>query len=357
LTQATESATVCCITGVKDKSTTNNNYNNELIIEQQNSVTVVTAYIIKRLLLAIPTIVGAVTIVFFAIHLAPGDPVALFVPADLPGGVREDAVEEIRERYGFDKPLYQQYFTYVSRMVRLDFGRSMRQRSSVADDLQRRILNTLQLGVAALAVSGVIGITFGAIAAVKKDSWLDNLVMFGALFGVSMPNFWLAMVLMFIFGLYWGVLPPSGFGGALYTWEGLQYGILPIMTLGISGSGHLARYTRSSMLEVINRDYVRTAHAKGLTSYAVIMRHALRNAMIPVITILGLSFGEVLSGAVIVETVFGWPGVGRYLVTGINGRDFPVVQATVLVIAIAFVIGNLLSDILIAYIDPRIRFD
>jgi peptide/nickel transport system permease protein len=314
-------------------------------------------FIVKRILLAIPTILGAVTLVFFAIQLAPGDPVALFVPPDLPGGVREDAIEEIRERYGFDKPLYEQYVTYLGRMVRLDFGRSMRQRSSVADDLRRRVINTLQLGVAALALSAIIGVSFGAIAAVKKDSWIDNLVMFGALFGVSMPNFWLALVLMFVFGLYWGILPPSGFGGGLHTWEGMKYAILPVLTLGISGSGHLARYTRSSMLEVINRDYVRTAYAKGLSDRIVIIQHALRNALIPVITILGLSFGEMLSGAVIVETVFGWPGVGRYLVTGINGRDFPVVQATVFVIAIAFVIGNLISDILIAYVDPRIRFD
>lgn len=314
-------------------------------------------YIVKRLLLAVPTVFGAVTLVFFAMQLAPGDPVALFIPPDLSGGASEELVAEIRARYGFDKPLYVQYADYLQRTVRLDFGTSLRQRTNVGEELVSRIWNTAQLGGLALLMSAVLGITLGAISAVKRGSWIDNLSMFGALFGIAMPSFWLALMLILVFALYWPILPASGFGGNLFSLDGAKHAVLPVVTLGLTGAGSLARYTRSSMLEVINKDYVRTARAKGLSENLVIVRHALRNALIPIIVLLGISFGNILSGAVIVETVFGWPGVGRYLVSGINGRDFPVVQATALVIAISFVLVNLLSDVLMAYVDPRIRYD
>jgi ABC-type dipeptide/oligopeptide/nickel transport system permease component len=181
--------------------------------------------------------------------------------------------------------------------------------------------------------------------------------MVSALLGISLPAFWFALILMLVFGLHLKWLPPSGYGGPLYTMEGFKYAIMPVVTLGIAGIGGIARYTRSSLLEVINRDYVRTARAKGLSEVLVVFRHALRNGILPVITLLGLSFGDLLSGAVIIETVFGWPGLGRYLVSGINGRDFPVVQATVLVIAVGFVVGNIITDLLLATADPRIRYN
>jgi peptide/nickel transport system permease protein/oligopeptide transport system permease protein len=181
--------------------------------------------------------------------------------------------------------------------------------------------------------------------------------MFLALLGVSMPSFWLALTLMLLFSVRLPWLPPSGLGGSAFSWDGIRHLILPVTVLTLGTAGGLARYTRSAMLEVINNDYVRTARAKGLADRVVIVRHALRNALIPIITILGLNFGFILSGAVIVETVFAWPGLGRYLVDGVNGRDFPVVQATVLLIAIGFVFGNLLTDLLLVYVDPRIRFD
>ncbi len=314
-------------------------------------------YIVKRLLLAIPTLFGVATLVFFALHLAPGDPVDLFVPHDITGDVQQEVIDSIREMYGFDRPLYEQYAVFISKMARLDFGRSIRQRTRVIDDLARRIPNTLQIGMTALVVSASIGITAGIVSAVRQGQRIDNMVMFGALFGVSMPSFWFGMMLMILFGLFWPILPISGFGGSPFTWEGLRYMILPVITLGLNGAGSLARYTRSSMLDVINHDYMRTARAKGLSQRVTTYKHALRNALIPVVTVLGLQFGFIFGGTVVIETVFSWPGVGRYLISGISGRDFPVVQATVFVMAMGFVLANLLTDIAYAYIDPRIRYD
>lgn len=314
-------------------------------------------YIVKRLLLAVPTIFGAITLVFFAMHFAPGDPIALFVPSDRSGQVKDEVVQEMRKRYGFDKPVHEQYLTYLGNMARLNFGRSMRQDTVITEDLRSRVVNTVQLGFAALIISTVGGIALGTISAVKRGTWLDNTVMVTALLGISLPAFWFALILMLVFGLHLRWLPPSGYGGPIYTAEGYKFAIMPVVTLGIAGIGGIARYTRSSLLEVINRDYVRTARAKGLKETIVIFRHALRNGILPVITLLGLSFGDLLSGAVIIETVFGWPGLGRYLVSGINGRDFPVVQASVLVIAIGFVVGNLITDLLLVSADPRIRFN
>jgi peptide/nickel transport system permease protein len=312
---------------------------------------------VKRLLLAVPTILGAVTLVFFSIRLAPGDPAALFIPPDLPSDQTAEMYERIRAQYGFDQPLPVQYVRYLQRIAQLDFGQSLRQKTSIAEDLLRRIPNTLQLGLVSLVLSSILGIFLGVLSAVHRGSWLDNATMFGALFGVSMPSFWFALVLILLFSVTWPLLPPSGFGGPVFTADGFSYVILPAVVLGLGGAGGLARYTRSSMLEVMNNDYVRTARAKGLQDYVVIIKHALRNALIPVVTILGLSFGQILSGAVIVETVFAWPGVGRYLVSAINGRDFPAVQAAVLLVAVAFVLANLFTDLILVYIDPRIRYE
>jgi ABC-type dipeptide/oligopeptide/nickel transport system permease component len=313
-------------------------------------------YLLRRLLLVIPTVFGAVSLVFFAMQIAPGDPVTLFLPPQMPGGADPELVAAIRKEHGFDRPLYEQYGTYLGRMARLDFGRSLRQDTDVAEDLKRRIANTFQLGFASLVVAGVLGITLGTVSAIWRGSGIDNASMVMALLGVSLPSFWIAMMLIVAFGLFLPILPPSGYGGPVYTQEGVRYAILPIVTLGLAGAGSLARYTRSALLEVLGQDYVRTARAKGLRESVVVSRHALRNALLPVLTVLGLSFGEILSGTVVVETVFSWPGVGRYLISGVNGRDFPVVQACVLVIALGFVCAVLITDMLLAYADPRIRF-
>jgi glutathione transport system permease protein len=314
-------------------------------------------FVLRRLALMIPTVFGAMTIVFFAIHLAPGDPLSLFMPPQLPGNADTELVEALNKQYGFDKPLYRQYTTYVGQMVRLDFGQSLRQKTSVREDLERRVSNTLQLGFAALMFSTALGITIGTISAVHRGSWIDRATMMFVMLGISLPSFWIAMMLILAFGLHLKWLPPSGFGGPLYTQDGLRSAVLPVITLGVAGAGGLARYTRAALLEVLQKDYVRTARAKGLRERLVISRHALRNALLPILTILGLSFGEILGGTVVVETVFGWPGIGRYLISGVNGRDFPVVQASVLVIAIGFVLAILLTDVMLALADPRIRFD
>jgi ABC-type dipeptide/oligopeptide/nickel transport system permease component len=318
---------------------------------------VVRNYIIKRLLLAVPTIFGAVTLVFFAMQLAPGDPAALFIPPDLPPDRAEELYDRVNAKYGFDKPLYIQYLRYLENLATLDLGESLRYGTPVIDDLQRRLPHTLRLGIAALALSAVIGISVGIVSAVYRGTWVDNFSMLFALFGVSIPSFWLALLLILLLAVRLPILPPSGLGDEPYSWDGLRHLALPVIVLALGSAGGLARYTRSSMLEVINNDYVRTARSKGLNERVVIIRHAFRNALIPIVTILGLNFGFILSGAVIVETVFAWPGIGRYLIDGVNGRDFPVVQAAVLLIAFGFVFGNLITDLLLAYIDPRIRYD
>ncbi len=314
-------------------------------------------FIVKRLLLAIPTLLAVMTIVFFSMHLAPGDPVDQMIPPDMEGAARAERVDEIRAQLGLDRPLHIQFGSYVARVLQLDLGESLRHRRSIAGDLQSRIPNTLQLGIMALVIAVLIGVGFGIVSAIRRDTILDNLTTFGALFGVSMPNFFFGFILMLLFGLYLRWLPPSGFGGPIFGWEGFRYAIMPAITLGTASSGILARFTRSSMLEVINEDYIRTARSKGLAERVIIFRHALRNALIPVITLLGIQFGAMLSGSVITEMVFAWPGVGRYLIQGIQTRDFPVVQGTTLIIAVGFVTANFLTDLAYGFIDPRVRYN
>jgi peptide/nickel transport system permease protein len=314
-------------------------------------------YIFRRLSLAIPTILGAVTLVFFAMQLAPGDPASLFIPPDLPPGDSAALRERINDKYGFDDPLPVQYLRYLENLATFDLGQSLRQSTFVSDDLAQRLPYTLRLGLLALALSTVLGIVIGVVSAIFRGRWIDQALMFVALLGVSIPSYWLAFTMILFFSIQVSWLPPSGPADDPYSWDGLRHLAMPVTVLALGSAGALARYTRSAMLDVINRDYVRTARAKGLRERAVLLRHAFRNALVPIVTILGLNFGFVLSGAVIVETVFALPGIGRYLIDGVNGRDFPVVQATVLLIATGFVFGNLLTDILLAYLDPRIRYE
>ncbi|HSW11066.1 MAG TPA: ABC transporter permease [Bacillota bacterium] len=315
-----------------------------------------TTYLIKRLVQSLATILGIVTLVFFLLRAAPGDPIALLIPPDLPPGRHLEVVAEIRARYGFDRPVVEQYFTYVWRMLRGDFGRSIRTGAPILDELVVRIPNTLQLGIMAMLATTLLGVIAGVIAAVNRGRHPDTAVMFLSIAGISIPDFWFGLMLMVLLGLYWGILPPSGFGGPVYTLEGLRYLVLPLLTLSRGAAG-LARFTRSSMLDVISQDYIRTARSKGLAERVVVYRHALKNAMIPVVTILGQSFGFLVGGVVIVETVFAWPGVGRYLVSGITGRDYPVVQAGVLMIATSVVFANLITDMFYGFLDPRIRYE
>lgn len=314
-------------------------------------------YILKRLSLAIPTILGAVTLVFFAMQLAPGDSASLFIPPDLAPADSAALEKRINDKYGFDDPLPIQYGRYVVNLATLNLGESLREGTLISNDLKARLPHTLRLGLGALTVSTALGITLGLISAVFRGTWIDKATMFIALLGVSIPSYWLAFSLILLLSIEVAWLPPSGLGETPLSWDGVRHLIMPVIVLSLSTAGALARYTRSSMLDVINRDFVRTARAKGVRERGVLLGHAFRNALVPIVTILGLNFGFVLSGAVIVETVFALPGVGRYLVDGVNGRDFPVVQAAVLVIATGFVFGNLLTDILLAYLDPRIRYE
>jgi peptide/nickel transport system permease protein len=314
-------------------------------------------YILMRLSLAIPTILGAVTLVFFAMQLAPGDPASLFIPPDLPPADSAALEQRINDKYGFDDPLPVQYSRYVANLLTLDLGESLREGTLISNDLKARLPHTLRLGIGALLVSTVLGIALGLVSAIFRGTWIDRITMLLALIGVSIPSYWLAFSLILLLSIQVNWLPPSGLGATPLSWDGIKHLIMPVLVLSLGTAGALARYTRASMLDVINRDYVRTARAKGVRERSVMLGHAFRNALVPVVTILGLNIGFVLSGAVIVETVFALPGIGRYLVDGVNGRDFPVVQASVLVIATAFVLGNLLTDILIAYLDPRIRFE
>ena len=274
----------------------------------------------------------------------------MFVPPDFQGEEAAAYLEKVNEKYGFNDPLPLQYLRYMRNTLMFDFGTSLRTQRPVTEDLARRVPNTVRLGLAAFLLSTAVGIPIGIVAAIKRGTWVDSALMILALGGVSIPNFWFAYMLILLFALYFPILPPSGLGG-------VKHMILPTIVLGLSSAGGLARFVRSSMLEVINHDYVRTARAKGVSEYNVLIKHALRNGLIPIVTLLGLNFGFILSGSVIVETVFAWPGVGLYLIDGVNGRDFPVVQGAVLLIATAFVLGNIITDVLLVYVDPRIRYE
>lgn len=301
-------------------------------------------HVLKRLALAGPVLLGITLILFVAIRLLPGDP-AVVMAGDLAPG---EYVERLRRSMGLDKPVYIQYVLYLGRVVRGDLGRSSKSFRPVADEIRDRYPYTLQLAVAGMAVAAVLGISAGAVSAVHRGSLFDHGSMVVALFGVSVPVFWLGLVLILVFAVHWQVLPAGGAGRPSHL-------VLPALTLGASAAGILARMTRASMLEVLGSDYVRTARAKGLRELAVVLRHALPTAFIPVLTILGLQFGSLLGGAVITESVFGWPGMGRLIVDSIAARDYALIQGALLVFAVSFALVNLAVDVLYTIVDPRIR--
>lgn len=312
-----------------------------------------TNYIIRRLLLAIPTLIGVSFLVFWSIRLVPGDP-AIALAGEL---ATPELTQRVRENLGLDQPVPVQYARYLGRIVQGDLGRSIRSGLPVLEEIQIRLPRTLTLATASLIVSSIIGIAIGVTAARRPNSWFDGISMVFALLGVSMPIFWLGLMLMILFsvqlpqllGLSGPLLPPTGSG----TWQHL---VMPVTALAASSMAIQARMTRACMLEVLRQDYIRTARAKGQHERRVIYGHALRNAMLPIVTIIGLQFGTLLGGAVLTETVFAWPGIGRLLVDAIGYRDYPVIQGVVLVIAVGFVLTNLVVDILYAYLDPRIQY-
>jgi ABC-type dipeptide/oligopeptide/nickel transport system permease component len=295
--------------------------------------------------LTIPVIVGVSFLAFLILHLTPGDPALLLAGPD---ATPED-VMVIRERFGLNKPLYTQYFRFVKGLFDGSLV-SMKYEVSVMGLIQKRLKNTAILAVVALCVAIVLGVSAGILSALYRYTAVDYIATFFALIGVSMPSFWMAIIFILLFSVTLGWLPSNGMG----SW---RHVVMPSLVLGLGSAGIIARMTRSSMMTVLKQDYITTAHSKGLPERTVIYKHALRNAMIPTVTVVGLQVGYLLTGAVLTESVFAWPGVGRLLVDAILGRDYPVVQATLLIIALVFVVANLFVDLLYALLDPRIRYD
>lgn len=311
-------------------------------------------YIYQRLLLLIPMLLGVSIFTFGLLQVVPGDPITGTFGLDIEN-LDDSQIDRLREELGLNDPIPVQYLRYLGRLLQGDFGRSISTRRPVSLDLVERYPSTLLLALASLLVVVVISIPLGVLSARHRNSWIDNIAMLVSLFGVSMPNFWVGIMLILIFALYIPVFPSFGMGtGIEGTFMSL---VLPALTLGTSLAGFVTRLTRSSMLEVLSQDYMRTARAKGLTERATLMRHGLKNAFIPVITVLGLQFAGLLSGAVVVERVFAWPGIGRFAVDAIARRDYPVIMGTVLIFATTFVVTNLILDILYVFFDPRIRYD
>ena len=303
-------------------------------------------WILRRILAVVPVLFGVTLAVFSMLFLVPGDPVKMMLAEFV---TNPDQVEQMRAQLHLDEPILKQYGRFVAGAVRGDLGTSIRSRRPVATEIGENLASTGQLALAAMLVAIALGVPLGLLAALARNSWLDVASMGAALLGVSMPSFWLGLLLIFAFSLQLGWFPATG-GGSLAQL------VLPSVTLGSIAAAIIARLTRSSMLEVLGQDYVRTARAKGLGGFAVVVRHALKNALIPIITIFGLQFGNLLAGAVIVETVFSRPGLGRLIVGGILNKDFPLVQGTVLFVATTYVLINVLVDVAYAYADPRIRF-
>jgi ABC-type dipeptide/oligopeptide/nickel transport system permease component len=307
---------------------------------------VMSRYILKRIFMLIPVLIGVSLVSFSLLHMVPGDPAVLLAGED----ANPDFIKALRKEYGLDKPLYMQYFQFISHVVRVDFGISIRNREPVIKLLKERFLFTVQLSFLSILIAAFIGLIAGVISSTRQYSIFDNLSMVGALFGISMPIFWFGLLLMLVFSVHLRWFPAGGKGTIVHL-------ILPAIALGAASSAVIARMTRASMLEVIRQDYIRTARANGLREFIVIYKHALKNAMIPVITVFGLEFGYMLGGAVLTETVFSLPGVGRLMVEGIFQRDYPVVQGSMLLVATTFVLVNLLTDIAYAFFDPKIRYE
>ncbi|MFN8475334.1 MAG: ABC transporter permease [Anaerolineae bacterium] len=302
-------------------------------------------YILRRLLWAIPLLLLASLVVVLLIHLTPGDPVRLMLGEQ----ASQEQVAAVRASLGLDRPLPEQYIRFVGRALQGDLGMSIRASRPTTELIMLALPATIELAGAALFLAIIVGIPLGIIAALRPGSVFDNVALFLALLGQSVPSFWLGLTLIYLFALHWRLLPTSGRG----EWKHL---VLPALALAPFLAGMIIRITRTSMIDVLRGDYIRTAYAKGLSHSRVVVGHALRNAMLPVITVVGLQVGALLGGAVITETVFGWPGIGQLAVSSLYNRDYPVVQAVVLVSAVVFILINLFVDVLYSILDPRIRY-
>jgi peptide/nickel transport system permease protein len=304
-------------------------------------------FLAERLVGAIPVLIGVSIAVFLMVHLLPGDPATIMLQG---APATAEDIANLRHELGLDRPLYVQYLTYMERVLQGDFGKSIHTRRSVITEIVTVFPATLRLACAAMAVALMIGISMGILAALRQNTWLDSLSMSTALFGVSMPDFWIGLLLILIFSVRLGWFPATGIG----DWRHI---VLPAIALGANFAAIIARLVRSSLLEVMRQDYVLSARAKGLKQRTVILRHALRNALIPVVTIVGLQFGNLLGGAVVIETVFARQGFGRLAITAILAKDFPLIQGVVLFGAIIYVVLNILVDLSYAWLDPRIKYE
>jgi peptide/nickel transport system permease protein len=330
-----------------------------------------TGFIIRRTLLVIPTLLGMTVVIFLMLSVTPGDPAELL----LGERATKESLEAMREYLGLNKPLYVQYGKFLKRVVKLDLGETIWSREKVSTEIMERFPATIELALAAMLISTILGVALGIISATKQYSWFDYGSMLGSLVGVSMPVFWLGLMLMLLFSLYLGWFPMSGRLGAeidltvitnFYVldsilkadWEALKdvllHLTLPAAALSTIPLAIVARMTRSSMLEVLKQDYIKTARAKGLSEAKIVLKHALRNGLIPVVTVVGLQFGILMGGAILTETVFAWPGVGKWLYDGVVKRDYMVIQGGTLLIATTFVMVNLAVDVLYAIINTRI---
>ncbi|KAA0563108.1 nickel ABC transporter permease [Rossellomorea aquimaris] len=311
------------------------------------------ALITRRFFELLLLLIGISFLVFGSMHIAPGD------PASIIGGptASESDIAAIRDNLGLNDPFLVQYWDYLKGVFQGDFGYSYQTKQSVSEAIAVRFPNTLNLAIASMIVAVVIGLIAGIISALKQNSWLDVSSTVVALAGISIPNFWLGTILILVFAVNLQVLPVGGLDSPFWTIEGMKQLILPAITLGTGSAAMIARMSRSSMLEVIRADYIRTARAKGLKEKTIIWIHALKNSMIPVITVIGLNFGFLLGGTIITEQVFAINGVGRLMIDAIAARDFPMVQGSVLLVATLFVLVNLLVDIIYVFIDPRISYD
>ena len=310
------------------------------------------AFIVRRIWQAIPVILLASLPIFLLLHAAPGDPALMVAGED----ASESAVAAVRRELRLDRPIHVQYVTWLSDLVRGDLGRSFLSDLPVSELILQRLPATLELAIASMILSVLIAIPIGAWAAVHRGDFLDRLITVGTTFGIAIPNFWIGILLVLAFGLTFHLLPAGGRVPLLEDpVQGLRHLILPAGTLAIALSANLARFVRASMLEVLPQDYVRTARSKGLRSRAIIFRHALRNSLIPMLTVLGVQFGRLLAGSIIIESIFTWPGIGSLMLSAIRSRDYPVIQGTLALFMLIVILTNLATDILYGVVDPRIR--
>jgi peptide/nickel transport system permease protein len=315
-------------------------------------------YVIHRLIQSVFVFLLVTMALFFMIRLLPGDPILVLMSPEQMGRITEDQITALRHEFGLDKPMVVQYVVWLSDVFHGNLGVSVLYRTSVTSEVLRRLPITLHLGLLAIIISGILGIPLGIVSAVRRGRWLDTVVTVLSNLGITVPSFWLGILLIYLFALYFRILPVFGYTSPFEDfWMNIKQIIMPVVCLSFFPLATIARQTRSSMLEVMGQDYIRTAKSKGLTERVVVLRHALKNGLIPIVTLTGISFRNVLGGAVIVETVFNIPGIGRLGVSGIITKDYAVVQGVVLVMVIAVLLINLAIDLSYGWLDPRVRYE